>query len=86
MTGILGGTWTLDAFTPMRDIPMAVKLTSYFGGVRDLDPTRLQSFVDDVAAGRQAVDVDRTFTLAEVPDAHRDGEANRATGKLVVLV
>ena len=86
MTGILGGKWTLEEFTPMGDIPNGVKLTSYSGGAGDLDGAQLQRFVGDVAAGRQAIDVDRTFTLAEVPDAHRYMEANRATGKLVVLI
>lgn len=85
MTGILGGQWTLERFTPMGDIPNGVKLTSYSGDSTNLDARRLQAFVDEVAAGTQAIDVDRTFALDELPDAHRYMEANRATGKLVVV-
>lgn len=85
MTGILGGQWTLDRFTPMGDIPNGVKLTSYSGDSSNLDAARLQAFVDEVEAGTQAIDVDRTFGLDELPDAHRYMEANRATGKLVVV-
>lgn len=85
MTGILGGQWTLERFTPMGDIPNGVKLTSYSGDSANLDARRLQSFVDEVAAGTQAIDVDRIFALDELPAAHRYMEANRATGKLVVV-
>eukprot|EP00187_Rhodella_violacea_P020196 CAMPEP_0184725170 /NCGR_PEP_ID=MMETSP0314-20130426/30125_1 /TAXON_ID=38298 /ORGANISM="Rhodella maculata, Strain CCMP 736" /LENGTH=283 /DNA_ID=CAMNT_0027190333 /DNA_START=1 /DNA_END=848 /DNA_ORIENTATION=+ len=38
MTGILGSQWTMEAFTPMEDIPTGVRLTSYSGGAGDLDP------------------------------------------------
>ena len=86
MTGILGNSWTLHEFAPMDDIPTGVKLTSYSGGAVDLSAVRLQQFVDDVAAGREQLNIDRVFRLVEVPDAHRYMEANQATGKLVVLV
>ena len=86
MTGILGSAWTLREFRPMDDIPTGVKLTSYSGGSADLAVERLQEFVDDVAAGREHVNIDRTFTLEEVPEAHRYMESNQAMGKLVVLV
>lgn len=69
----------------MGDIPNGVKLTSYSGDSTNLDGRRLQAFVDEVAAGTQAIDVDRTFALDELPAAHRYMEANRATGKLVVV-
>lgn len=86
MTGILGGEWTFETFTPMADIPTGVKLTSYGGAASDLDPQRLQQFVDAVASGRQSVAIDRVFRLEQVPEAHRYMEANQAMGKLVVLV
>ena len=71
MTGILGGEWTLATFTPMDDIPTGVKLTSYAGEAGNLSPDTLQAFVDDVASGRQTLNLDKTFTLAELPKAHR---------------
>lgn len=86
MTGILGGEWTLNHFTPMEDIPTGVKLTSYAGEASNLSPESLQAFVDDVAAGRQILNLDKTFTLAELPEAHRYMESNQASGKVVVVV
>jgi NADPH:quinone reductase-like Zn-dependent oxidoreductase len=38
-----------------------------------------------VEAGRYRVNLDRTFEMSEIADAHRYMEANRAAGKLVVL-
>ena len=38
-----------------------------------------------VEAGRYRVNIDRTFEIDEIGDAHRYMEANRAVGKLVVL-
>ncbi len=86
MTGILGGAWTLSNFTPMGDIPTGVKLTSYSGEASDVTHESLQTFVDEVAAGRQQLDLGRTFQLEEIAEAHRYMEGNRATGKLVVVV
>lgn len=85
MTGILGNEWTLKEFAPMDDIPTGVKLTSYAGVADYLDPQLLQKFVDDVAAGRQQVNLDRIFCMAEIQAAHRYMESNQATGKLVVV-
>ena len=42
MTGILGGSWVLDHFHPMGDIPTAVKLTSYSGEAADITPAQLK--------------------------------------------
>jgi len=86
MTGILGSSWSLPGFTPMGDIPTGVKLTSYSGGSGDVSLEALQGYVDAVAAGRTPVNLGRTFTLEELPEAHRYMEANKARGKLVVLV
>lgn len=47
---------------------------------------QLQTFIDDVAAGRNQVNVDRVFHFDEIVEAHRYMESNQATGKLVVLV
>jgi NADPH:quinone reductase len=44
-----------------------------------------QDIVDAVEAGRYRVNLDRTFAMTEIADAHRHMEANRAVGKLVVL-
>lgn len=85
MTGILGNEWTLKEFSPMAAIPHTVKLTVYTGGAEDLSE-QLQTFINDVAAGRNQVNVDRVFHFDEIVEAHRYMESNQATGKLVVLV
>lgn len=86
MTGILGGEWTLTSFQPMGDIPTGVRLTSYAGEAANLSKERLQSFVNDVASGRQTLTLDRTFRFEELPEAHQYMESNQASGKLVVVV
>lgn len=45
----------------------------------------LQDVIHAVEEGRYRVNIDRTFELDEIRDAHRYMEANRAVGKLVVL-
>jgi NADPH:quinone reductase len=45
----------------------------------------LQDIIHAVEEGRYRVNLDRTFELDEIGDAHRYMEANRAVGKLVVL-
>lgn len=59
--------------------------TSYGGGSGDVTAEQLQAYVDDVAAGRVPVALDRTFTPDEIVEAHRHMEANKARGKVVVL-
>ena len=85
MTGMLGGEWVWDGFEPCLDVPNGVFLTSYSGGSDDVTAEQLQAYVDDVAAGKVIVALDRTFSLNEIVEAHRYMEANKATGKLVVL-
>ncbi len=70
---------------PFLDLPNGVFLTSYGGGSEDVAEAQLQAYVDDVAAGKIPVALDRTFTLDEIVEAHRYMEANRAQGKIVVL-
>ena len=45
----------------------------------------LQEIIRAVEEGRYRVNLDRTFEIGEIGDAHRYMEANRAIGKLVVL-
>lgn len=86
MTGILGNEWVWKNFEPFLDIPTGVKLTAYSGNVGNLSAEALQDFVDDVAAGRKSVAVDRVFQFDEIVEAHRYMESNQASGKLVVVV
>jgi NADPH:quinone reductase-like Zn-dependent oxidoreductase len=86
MTGILGGQWALPDFRPMDHIPTGVKLTSYSGGSSDISPAQLQRYVTQVERGELALSVGETFRFESLPDAHRAMDANRANGKLVVVV
>jgi NADPH:quinone reductase-like Zn-dependent oxidoreductase len=85
MTGIVGNQWSFDRFAPMDDIPTAVHLTSYSGGVADFMATPLDELAKQVAAGALRVQVGRTFRLDEIVEAHRFMEENQAAGKIVIL-
>lgn len=84
-TGMLSNQWTVRDFYPIEYLPRGVRLTAYGGDARDLPPSVLQEFLDDVSAGRARVPIDRIYRLEEIAEAHADMEAGRATGKLVVL-
>lgn len=84
-TGMLSNQWTVRDFYPIEYLPRGVRLTAYGGDARDLPPSVLQEFLDDVSAGRARVPIDRIYRLEQIAEAHADMEAGRATGKLVVL-
>ena len=84
-TGMLSNQWIVQDFYPIGYLPRGVRLTAYSGEAADLPAAILQSFLDDVAAGRLTAPLHRTYTLDEIATAHADMEANNATGKLVVL-
>lgn len=84
-TGMLSDQWSVPDFYPIDYLPRGVRLTAYGGGAGDLPAEVLQSFLDDVSAGRLEVPIHRTYTLDDISRAHADMEAGRATGKLVVL-
>jgi NADPH:quinone reductase-like Zn-dependent oxidoreductase len=86
MTGMVGNKYTIEDFSPMGDIPTAVRLTSYSGGADDFMMTPLEELIEQIAAGKLRVAVGKTFRLDEIADAHRCMEENKAGGKIVVLV
>ena len=86
MTGILGGSWTMNEFTPMGDIPSLGRLTVYMGDADSLSKESLQEFIDDVANGSIKVNLDKTFSLDEIVAAHTYMESNQAKGKVLVMV
>lgn len=45
MTGIVGGKWSLEGFSPTDMIPTAVNLTTYSGGSEDFMSTPLEELV-----------------------------------------
>jgi NADPH2:quinone reductase len=83
-TGMLSNEWIVKDFYPIEYLPSGVRLTAYGGDAADLPATVLQQFLDDVAAGRAVVPVDRRFELDQIQEAHAYMEAGQAAGKLVV--
>ncbi|MCG8307802.1 MAG: zinc-binding alcohol dehydrogenase family protein [Cytophagales bacterium] len=86
MTGILGNEWTVKEFTPMGDIPSLGKLTVYMGDSGNLSQEKLQEFIDTVEQGIIKPRIDTIFKLDQIVEAHEYMEANRAKGKLVVVI
>ena len=84
-TGMLSDQWTVTDFYPIDYLPSGVRLTAYSSEATDLTADVLQGFLDDVAAGRASVPIDRVYRLDQIQDAHARMEAGEATGKLVVL-
>ncbi|MBB1511739.1 zinc-binding dehydrogenase [Tessaracoccus sp. MC1627] len=85
-TGMLSNQWTVRDFYPIDYLPRGVRLTAYSGEADDLPPEVLQGFLDDVAAGRAVVPIDRTFTLDKIQEAHTVMEQGTARGKLIVTL
>lgn len=83
-TGMLSNQWTVPDFYPNDYLPRGVRLAAYSGDAADLPAEALQGFLDDVAAGTATVPVGHVYSLAEIVQAHRDLEAGRYSGKLVV--
>lgn len=86
MTGILGGAWTLDAFRPMEDIPMGVRLTAYGGGAGDISQADLQRYVSMVERGELDIRTGPVWRFDQLREAHVAMDENRANGKMVVVV
>ena len=86
MTGILGNEWTMNEFTPMEDIPSLGRLTTYVGESSNISKKILQDFLDDIERGTIKLNIDKVYQLDEVAAAHSYMEANKAKGKIVVII
>ncbi len=84
MTGILGGSWTLDRFRPMDDVPTAVKLTSYAGQAGDITAEVLASYIEKVEDGALSIPRGPLFPFDELRGAHALMDDDKANGKIVV--
>ena len=85
MTGMVGGSWKFETFSPMGVIPTAVNLTTYAGGAEDFIATPLQAFVDAIVAGTAKIPAGPVFAMDDIVEAHRTMEEDRAAGKIVVI-
>lgn len=86
MTGILGGEWEFKSFSPMGDIPTAVKLTSYSGEAADISPEKMQKYISLVEEGKLNIGVGKVFPFEELQKAHQLMDDNKANGKIVIRV
>jgi NADPH:quinone reductase len=86
ITGFLEQDWdtgNVEAQAQRR----GVQLRRFGSGVinRDSYTAVFQEIIDAVQRERYTVNLDRVFAMADIADAHRYMEANRAAGKVVVL-
>ncbi|MCJ1452533.1 hypothetical protein MMC28_002876 [Mycoblastus sanguinarius] len=86
MTGMVSGKWSIENFEVMAAVPTAVCLTTYQGDEKDFVDTPLEEMIQQIKAGTLKVQVGKTFPLAEIVEAHRTMEENRAGGKVVLLM
>jgi NADPH:quinone reductase len=84
-TGMLSNQWTVRDFYPIDYLPRGVRLAAYGGESADLPPLLLQDFLDRVAAGTAVAPIGHVYRLDQIVEAHAAMEANRVSGKLVVL-
>nr|MBA3907244.1 zinc-binding dehydrogenase [Pseudonocardiales bacterium] len=85
-TGMLSNQWVVPDFYPIDYLAHGVRLTAYAGDATDLPADVLQTYLDDVAAGRATVPMARAFALDGIVEAHRLMEEGGAGGKLVVVL
>lgn len=86
MTGILGNAWTMKEFTPMGDIPSLGKLTVYMGEAGNMNKDLLQNFIQAIEDGNIKLNIDKTFKLDQMVEAHEYMESNQAKGKIIVEI
>lgn len=86
ITGFLENDWNTERVEAEAQ-RRGVRLRHFGSGVIDRDSytSVFQEIIDAVQHDRYTVNLDRVFAMAEIADAHRYMEANRAAGKIVVL-
>lgn len=84
MTGILGGSWVLQDFHPMGDVPTGVKLTSCSGEASDIQRAQLQRYVSLVESDKLILKLGPSFHFRRLREAHTMMDENRANGKIVI--
>lgn len=83
-TGELGGTWTLDTFDPIMDIPNNRYLTGFYSG--DVSTSAIQELFDFIKKNHVEVEPSKIFNFSQVVQAHRYLDTQRGTGKIVVIL
>jgi NADPH:quinone reductase-like Zn-dependent oxidoreductase len=86
ISGFLEGDWNVEPARAEAE-RLGIPLGRFGSGTINVDSYGeiFQDIVSRVEDGRYRSILDRTFPLAEIAEAHRYMEANRATGKVVGL-
>jgi NADPH:quinone reductase-like Zn-dependent oxidoreductase len=85
VTGFLAAGWDKEAAVRAEAVRLGLDLHRFSSGIINAQSygAIFQSIVDGVEEGRYHLNLDRTFPLTAIVDAHRYMEANQATGKVV---
>jgi NADPH:quinone reductase len=86
ISGFLEGDWNVEPARAEAD-RLGIPLSRFGSGTINVDSYGeiFRDIVRRVEEGRYRHNLDRTFPLAEIAEAHRYMEANRAAGKVVGL-
>ncbi|KAL8818864.1 MAG: hypothetical protein Q9191_007847 [Dirinaria sp. TL-2023a] len=82
--GIVGGKWTMPAFTPALLIPSGVYLTTYSSSSMPFHAEPVNAVARGVLEGRLRIPV-KTYRLEEIVEAHVAMDESSAAAKMVVL-
>ncbi|KAI1454876.1 putative zinc-binding oxidoreductase [Annulohypoxylon moriforme] len=85
VTGIQGGEWEMEKFTPMGDLPNRVRLCAYGGGPDDFMALPWGELIHDIEAGKVRIPV-REFKLEDIRTVHEILESGGGGAKMVVVV
>ena len=85
MTGIVGNQWSFEKFSPMEMIPSTVRLTIYDGGASEFMATPYEKLLGQIEKGALRIPIGKVFQLANIVEAHRCMEENKAGGKIVIV-
>ncbi|KAI1205594.1 putative zinc-binding oxidoreductase [Annulohypoxylon truncatum] len=85
MTGIQGGEWEMEKFSPMGDLPNRVRLCAYGGGPDDFMALPWEELIREVEAGKVKIPV-REFKLEDIREVHKILESGGGGAKMVVVV
>jgi NADPH:quinone reductase len=86
VSGFLEDSWETDeAFAAAERAGVELSRFGSDALTREAYGAMFQDVVGGVESGRYRANLDRTFTMEEIADAHRYMEANAATGKVVVV-
>ncbi|KAI0879822.1 putative zinc-binding oxidoreductase [Annulohypoxylon maeteangense] len=85
MTGLQGGEWEMEKFTPMGDLPNRVRLCAYGGGPDDFMALPWEELIHDIETGKLRIPM-REFKLEDIRAVHEILESGGGGAKMVVVV